>query len=291
MSYERQTSSNIKPKQDKAKSDVEQQEIKPTKTQTVMSENKDSFNDITAKVHSTKPPVAPKNRKITPSSPSYNSSLVITPVRKNSSKSKQATDILPPSERALENNGVSLALPAVKSAGEGVARDISLRRQSNGGFGFALRRSTTTDSKEIYLAEPVAEAYSTCLLPGDKLVEVNGHNVENLSREKIVELVASSGNEVHLKVVPVPELSELTVRSGLDGGRVHVDETFIRSGSLARSGSKRIKKKVKMFASMWMNDLATIKGFVLFRNINITCLKLLQINLNKLLITQNRSTF
>jgi hypothetical protein len=245
VSYERQLSAETKPKHVKiaAKPVVEPVEIQATKSQAVMSENAEGFNDITAKVPSRKPPVPPKNRYTTPSSPTYNSSLVVTPGRKTSSKS-QHVDVLPPSERALENTGVSLVLPAVKPAGEGLPRNIKLRRQTNGGFGFALRRSTTNQNKEIYLAEPVAEAYATCLLPGDKLLEVNGHNVENLSREKIVELVASSGSEVQLKVVPVPELAELSVRSGLDGGTVHVDETFIRSGSLARSGSKRIKKKV-----------------------------------------------
>lgn len=221
---------------------VEPPEIKPAQMQAVMSENiANSRDDITA---NGRPPVPPINRYNTPSSPTYNSSLVVTPTRRTSSKSWQVKE-LPPSERALETEGVSLVLPAVKPAGEGLPREIKLRRQSNGGFGFALRRSKTSDNKEIYLAEPVAEAYATCLLPGDKLLEVNGNNVENLSREQIVQLVASSGVEVQLKVVPVPELAELTVRSGLDGGRVRVDDTFIRSGSLARSGSKRIKKKVK----------------------------------------------
>ena len=250
--YERQLSTETKQSLFKstAKPVVEPLDIKPTKVQAVMSENTANFNDITAKrPSSNKPPVAPKNRYTTPSSPTYNSSLIITPGSKTSSKLRHL-DIQPPSDSALENSGVSLVLPAVKPAGECLPRIINLRRQSNGGFGFALRRSTASDNKEMYLAEPVAEAYATCLLPGDKLLEVNGHNVENLSREKIVELVASSGSEVKLKVVPVPELAELTVRSGLDGGRVHVDETFIRSGSLARSGSKRIKKKVKICISL-----------------------------------------
>ncbi|XP_028396450.1 unconventional myosin-XVIIIa-like [Dendronephthya gigantea] len=250
--YERQSSAEMNRKQPQttAKPVVEPMNIKPTQSQTVMSENIDSYNDTTAKRPSSKPPVAAKNRyAASPSSPSYNSSLVLTPGRKTSKKQKQV-DLIPPSEKVLDNAGVPLVLPAVKPAGEGLPRLINLRRQSNGGFGFALRRSTTANNKEIYLAEPVAEAYSTCLLPGDKLLEVNGHNVENLSREKIVELVASSGSEVQLKVVPVPELAELTVRSGLDGGRVHVDENFIRSGSLARSGSKRIKKKTKTEAEV-----------------------------------------
>lgn len=224
---------------------IEPSEIESS--QVVLSENTDdSYVPANEPSRVVKPPIPPKIRQHNAkrsSSTTHHSSLVVNPSRNTSVKTKRAVDVLPPSERTLENNGISLVLPAVKPVGEEMSRYIKLKRQTNGGFGFALRRSTTNDNKEIYLAEPVAEAYATCLLPGDKLLEVNGHNVENLSREKIVNLVASSGSEVELKVVPIPELAELTVRSGLDGGRLQVDETFIRSGSLARSGSKRIKKK------------------------------------------------
>ena len=56
-----------------------------------------------------------------------------------------------------------------------------------------------------------------------------------------------SGEEVVIKVIPVPELSELSVRSGLDGSTVQLDESNLKAGTLARSGSKRIKKKVSTF--------------------------------------------
>ena len=243
-SYESQLSVEAKQRQ-KASSvfEVKHDEIKAAKVLPVMSEFTDGADDK-ARLTSRQPP-KPKVPSMKPSSSgkSYNSSLVIAPTRKGSAKTKQP-EMLSPSERSLDVKGVSLALPSLDPVVEGLPRNCSLRRQSNGGFGFALRRSTTSDNREIYLAEPLGESTSTCLLPGDKLLEVNGVNVEGLSREKIVELVASSGSEVRLKVVPVPELAELTVRSGLDGGRVQVDETFLRSGSLARSGSKRMRKKV-----------------------------------------------
>lgn len=239
-SYESQLSVEAKQKQKTSGvAEVKHDEIKAAKSLPVMSEYADGADDK-PRLTGRQPP---KPKKRPSSGKSYNSSLVIAPTRKGSAKTEQS-EMLSPSERSLNVKGVSLALPTVDPVAEGLPRNCSLRRQPNGGFGFALRRSTTSDNREIYLAEPLGESTSTCLLPGDKLLEVNGVNVQDLSREKIVELVASSDSEVRLKVVPVPELAELTVRSGLDGGRVQVDETFLRSGSLARSGSKRMKKKV-----------------------------------------------
>uniref|UniRef100_A0AAV2JB95 Uncharacterized protein n=1 Tax=Knipowitschia caucasica TaxID=637954 RepID=A0AAV2JB95_KNICA len=47
------------------------------------------------------------------------------------------------------------------------------------------------------------------LVPGDRLLEVNGMNVENKCRDEIVEMIRQSGDVVHLKVQPIIELSEL----------------------------------------------------------------------------------
>ena len=271
-SYDRQSSDDTKSKQEKmtAVSRVQHIEIKPTKVSSVMSESTDGVDEEMR--NNRQPPKASSSNKSTSSSSgkSYSSSLVVAPARKSSSKPSQP-EIVSPTERSLDVKGVSLALPAVNPAVEGLPRICNLPRQPNGGFGFALRRSYTSDNQEIYLAEPLGEATSTNLLPGDKLLEVNGFNVENLSREKIVELVASSDSEVRLKVVPVPELAELTVRSGLDGGRVQVDETYLKSGSLARSGSMRMKKKVRVQLLLWDHFMNGFNGnvsakFVLMSN-------------------------
>lgn len=52
---------------------------------------------------------------------------------------------------------------------------------------------------------------------GDWFVEVNGINVEDELREKIIEMIVLFGEEVVIKVIFVFELLELSVRSGLDG--------------------------------------------------------------------------
>ena len=153
--------------------------------------------------------------------------------------------ILSPSEKSLEEMGVDLKLPEVKPAVSGVARVIKLKRRSSGDFGFALRRANAPGSgKTVHFVEPVGANGTAGILPGDRLVEVNGVNVENEPREKIIEMIVMSGEEVVIKVIPVPELSELSVRSGLDGSTVQLDESNLKAGTLARSGSKRIKKKV-----------------------------------------------
>lgn len=159
------------------------------------------------------------------------------------SSSKES--LLSPSEKSLEEMGVDLKLPEVQPAISGIARVIKLQRRSSGDFGFALRRANAPGSgKTVHFVEPVGSNGTAGLLPGDRLVEVNGVNVENEPREKIIEMIVMSGEEVVIKVIPVPELSELSVRSGLDGSTVQLDESNLQAGTLARSGSKRIKKKV-----------------------------------------------
>ena len=159
------------------------------------------------------------------------------------------SSILSPSEKSLEEMGVDLKLPEVKPVESGVARVIKLKRRSSGDFGFALRRANAPGSgKTVHFVEPVGPNGTAGLLPGDRLVEVNGINVENEPREKIIEMIVMSGEEVVIKVIPVPELSELSVRSGLDGSTIQLDESNLKAGTLARSGSKRMKKKVGAFA-------------------------------------------
>lgn len=101
-------------------------------------------------------------------------------------------------------------------------------------------------SKAVIFAEPgtiVQHHNETGLLPGDRLIEVNGIPVDDKSREEIIGLIKSSGTSVTVKVQPVPELCELTRRSA-DGTTVELDDDAIRGGTLRRSGSRRFKKSV-----------------------------------------------
>lgn len=113
----------------------------------------------------------------------------------------------------------SLRLPAVVPPPTPEIRELELQRRNTGDFGFSLRRTTMLDRaadgsvyrRVVHFAEPGAGSKDLVLglVPGDRLVEINGRNVESKSRDEIVEMIRQSGDSVRLKVQPILELSEL----------------------------------------------------------------------------------
>ncbi|XP_041097356.1 unconventional myosin-XVIIIa-like isoform X12 [Polyodon spathula] len=113
-----------------------------------------------------------------------------------------------------------LRLPAVVPAQAPEPRELELQRRNTGDFGFSLRRTMMLDRgadghvyrRVVHFAEPGAGTKDLALglVPGDRLVEINGKNVENKSRDEIVEMIRQSGDTVRLKVQPILELSELS---------------------------------------------------------------------------------
>ncbi|XP_077421509.1 myosin-XVIIIa isoform X7 [Vanacampus margaritifer] len=113
-----------------------------------------------------------------------------------------------------------LQLPAVVAPTAPETRELVLQRRNTGDFGFSLRRTTMLDRspdggvyrRVVHFAEPGAGTKDLALglVPGDRLVEINGRNVENKSRDEIVEMIRQSGDTVRLKVQPILELSELS---------------------------------------------------------------------------------
>ncbi|XP_053332011.1 unconventional myosin-XVIIIa isoform X2 [Clarias gariepinus] len=114
----------------------------------------------------------------------------------------------------------NLCLPPVMPPEVPVPRELELQRRNTGDFGFSLRRTTMLDQKPdgsvyrrvVHFAEPGAgnKDLALGLVPGDRLVEINGMNVENKNRDEIVEMIRQSGESVRLKVQPIVELSELS---------------------------------------------------------------------------------
>ena len=205
---------------------------------TVLQENT-KLNELTAHLmHKSETNQAgkPKNSSPQQQSPSSSHSGVESPiVREKSFKSHlPLPDIVP------------LKTPRV--------RELSLQRQPAGDFGFTLRKAFITkknaegadESKVVIFAEPGSgtRGMLTGLIPGDKLIEVNGVNVEEVSREEIVEMIRNSGDQVIVKVQPIEELIELSVRPQQDGGSVEVQDEVSKGGTLKRSGSIRFKKGV-----------------------------------------------
>nr|XP_046171098.1 unconventional myosin-XVIIIa-like isoform X8 [Oncorhynchus gorbuscha] len=113
-----------------------------------------------------------------------------------------------------------LRLPAVIPPQSPEPRELELQRRNTGDFGFSLRRTTMLDRgadggvyrRVVHFAEPGAGAKDLALglVPGDRLVEINGGNVENKTRDEIVEMIRQSGDTVRLKVQAILELSELS---------------------------------------------------------------------------------
>lgn len=115
--------------------------------------------------------------------------------------------------------GADLQLPMLMAPPEPNPRELEIQRRDTGDFGFSLRRTTMLDRQPdggasrrvVHFAEPGAGSKDRALglMPGDRLVEINGINVESKSRDEIVEMIRQSGELVRLKVQPILELSEL----------------------------------------------------------------------------------
>jgi len=100
-------------------------------------------------------------------------------------------DVLKATEEKLK--GVDLKLPELKAADKDTSRIICVNRTSTGDFGFTIRRSTIQDgTKIVHTIEPTGQE-TFGLLPGDRIVEVNGENVENCRRDNIIDRIEMSG--------------------------------------------------------------------------------------------------
>ena len=185
-------------------------------------------------------------------------------------------------EKTFENK--SLSLPPLMPTKPPRIREVTVKRNATGGFGFILRRGApdSTGSRSVVYAEPGLSPSSNQigLLPGDRLVEINGKNVETWSREEIVELIKTVGDSMLLKVQPIPELVELSVRPGKDGSSVDMQEDVVKGGTLKRSGSMRYRKPVsyvmlftlcceclKNFAEVALNNVNFAAVYIAFLNI------------------------
>ncbi|XP_037947751.1 unconventional myosin-XVIIIa isoform X2 [Teleopsis dalmanni] len=152
---------------------------------------------------------------------------------------------------------VDLPLPAIKLVQLPQARELVIRRQKSPrqDFGFSLRKAICLDRSEsltspvfkpVIFAEPGAGGGATGLLPGDRLLKVNGTSVADLSREIIIEMIRNSGDSVTVEVQPVSELVELSRRCmpPTDNKDDEVDQAVVADNcnTLKRSASKRFKQ-------------------------------------------------
>lgn len=104
----------------------------------------------------------------------------------------------------LDENLKLPCIPTVKV----VPRILTINRRSGPGsdFGFSLRRGLVSENptkslKPVIFAEPGQDkTHYTGLLPGDKLIEVNGSPVSEKNRDEIIDMIKSSETSVTVKV-------------------------------------------------------------------------------------------
>ena len=187
------------------------------------------------------------------------------PPRTSSQSSQQQAAVRPPSPVDKSYDDVNLQLPDVAPPTCPQPRELVLRRQAAGDFGFTLRKGVVLErlgsggdnderQRTVIFAEPgPKQAVNGGLLPGDRLIEVNGVGVADATREAVVELIRKSGDVVKLKVQPIPELCELSMRSS--GQDMAADSSTSstssvssaaqvhRSGTLQRSSSMKYRSR------------------------------------------------
>lgn len=186
-----------------------------------------------------------------------------------------------PWARVQTFDDVSLPLPPIRLVTLPTPRELVIKRQKSlrNDFGFSLRKAIAVDRSEslmmpvlrpVIFAEPGAGGGTTGLLPGDRLLKVNGKSVEDLPRETIIETIRNSGDMVTVVVQPVAELVELSRRCMVPSA-VHQDEADRSSSvsdcnTLRRSASKRFKAEVSevCFTPRFYEVLSWLYGWKLF---------------------------
>jgi hypothetical protein len=107
---------------------------------------------------------------------------------------------------------LNLPMPAIKLIDLPKPRKLTISRQNNSqkDFGFSLRKANIVlhrmnsqfkpTFKSVIFAEPGTNCKTTGLLPGDRLITLNGISVEDLPREEIIDMIKNSGDTVNVVV-------------------------------------------------------------------------------------------
>ncbi|XP_070774423.1 Na(+)/H(+) exchange regulatory cofactor NHE-RF2 [Enoplosus armatus] len=101
------------------------------------------------------------------------------------------------------------------------------------GYGFNLHSDKTKGGQFVRSVDPGSAAESADIRPGDRLVEVNGVNIEGLRHSEVVALIRAGGEEVCLLVVD-QETDKLFQRLGITptasrDKEVYVEESVTES--------------------------------------------------------------
>ncbi|XP_054636301.1 Na(+)/H(+) exchange regulatory cofactor NHE-RF2 [Dunckerocampus dactyliophorus] len=104
------------------------------------------------------------------------------------------------------------------------------------GYGFNLHNNKAKCGQFVRSVDPHSPAESADMRPGDRLVEVNGVNIEGLKHSEVVALIRAGEQQVRLLVVD-QETDELFHRLGITptARHVYMDETAAEAASSSPS--------------------------------------------------------
>lgn len=98
--------------------------------------------------------------------------------------------------------------------------------KGDSGYGFNLHSNKKKKGQFVRSVDPASPAELADMRPGDRIVEVNGLNVDGLKHSDVVAFIRAGGDEVQLLVVD-PETDELFHRLGITPTTNHVKEVYV----------------------------------------------------------------
>ncbi|XP_040041805.2 NHERF family PDZ scaffold protein 2 [Gasterosteus aculeatus] len=98
------------------------------------------------------------------------------------------------------------------------------------GYGFNLHSNRTKDGQFVRSVDPGSAAEGGGIRPGDKLVEVNGVNIEGLRHSEVVALIRAEGEKVSILVVD-QETDQLFHRLGMRPNSSQVKEVHLEGSA------------------------------------------------------------
>ncbi|CAL8087176.1 unnamed protein product [Calicophoron daubneyi] len=114
---------------------------------------------------------------------------------------------------------------------------VTLKKDPKYGFGMLLRRGSRVEhlkmdysgefigkQHQVLFAEPGPSGVCCGLLPGDRIVGVNGTDVQQVTGADVVQLIRASGSSVTLTVEPISETAEFSNRTILPSAAVQDEQ-------------------------------------------------------------------
>lgn len=98
--------------------------------------------------------------------------------------------------------------------------------KGDGGYGFNLHSNKKKKGQFVRSVDPGSPAELADMRPGDRIIEVNGLNIDGLKHSDVVAFIRAGGDELQLLVVD-PETDELFQRLAITPTSNHVKEVYV----------------------------------------------------------------